>query len=125
VTPHISTSALRTAVSLLLLPIAAAAEPLALSQAPPAGTRMPAPNVIISVDNASAGDALPALRRALGRAVANERLPAGSVRLGWQDQSACAHLPGAPDTRPRCSEAGDLRLLDDAHRARFQAWAAD
>jgi len=111
----------RSIAWLLLLPIAAAAEPLHLSQAPAPSAHMPAPNVILSVDNAAApAGTLAALRSALGSAMADDRLPAGSIRLGWQDQSGCARLPVA---QTPCSEAGALRVLDAPHRARFQAWA--
>jgi len=121
------THALRSPAGLLLLllivPKAAVAAPLGLSQAPPPSARMPAPNVIVSVDNAAAApaDTLAALRSALASAMADDRVPAGSIRLGWQDQSSCARLPATPSP---CREPYALRVLDAPHRASFQAWAA-
>lgn len=113
----------------------ATSAPLNLAQYP-AGTAsvLPAPNVIVSVDNSgSMGNAgMLALRNALSTAFAPGVMPDGAIRLAYQSMWSCNTIPS---THASCSSGGvpnnTMRELtgpanpaDPSHRGQFYRWIA-
>ena len=88
----------------------------------PAGTaaRLPAPNVIVSVDDSGSmgAEGMATLRAALRQTFSAANVPDGTIRLGWQAMTGCATLPAAGD----CEGRNAVRVLDARHRAHFMAW---
>ncbi|WP_225781498.1 pilus assembly protein [Xenophilus sp. Marseille-Q4582] len=88
----------------------------------PAGTaaRLPAPNVIVSVDDSGSmgPNGMATLRAALEDTFAEAKVPDGAIRLGWQAMTGCATIPAAGD----CAGRNEVRVLDATHRANFMAW---
>ena len=106
----------------LLGSIGAAPAPLVFSTAPDdAATRRPAPNVIVSVDDAAGlSDAdMETMRIALRDGFSARHAPEGSMRLGWQSMNACPTLPA----QGACKGENALRPLDATQRERFRNWA--
>ena len=97
------------------------AAPLELSQRPARLSREPAPNVIVSVGNASSlGDAdLKVLKNGLRTAFSGQRLDDGRIRLAWQAMHGCRGLPG---NAAACHGHNAMRRLEGEHRQRFLAW---
>ena len=114
-------SVIYTAMALTALPPAALAAPLNLSTAP-AGTafKLPAPNVIISVDDSGSmgTTGMQTLRDALHDTFSATNVPDGSIRLGWQAMSGCYTIPSGGN----CNNQNAVRVLDSTHRSHFTAW---
>ena len=111
-------------------PIAlAASNPWDLAQYPAgAASRMPAPNVIVSVDNSgSMGDAgIKALKNALKEAFKPENVPDDSIRLAYQSMWSCNTIPSSHTS---CNGNNYMQVLrgkadpkDNSHRGRFLKW---
>lgn len=125
----------RTLISLLIGAIGtpqiafSAPDPWPLVQYPAgAASRMPAPNVIVSVDNSgSMGDAgIAALKKALKEAFKPENVPDDSIRLAYQSMWSCNTIPSSHTS---CSSKNYMQVLrgkavstDDSHRGRFLKW---
>ncbi|MDM0112680.1 PilC/PilY family type IV pilus protein [Variovorax sp. J22R133] len=112
-----------------IAPLASTAQPaatgaLAFSTAPAVvDGKWPAPNVIVSIDNAM-GDAaartrLRGLQAALREGFAAANAPQDSIRLAWQASRGCSALPGSGAL---CAGHNGMRTLDDAHRRNFMAF---
>jgi type IV pilus assembly protein PilY1 len=118
--PLLVQSTLAMALSAGAIPMHAVAAPLLLNTAP-AGTdhKPPAPNVIVSVDNAgrmASGD-IEALRNALAAAFSETQVPGGTLRLAWQASADCDDIPGIA-----CENLNGMKVLDVAHRKNFMNW---
>lgn len=125
----------RTLISLLIGAIGtpqilfAAPDPWPLAQYPAgAASRMPAPNVIVSVDNSgSMGDAgIKALKDALKEAFKPENVPDDSIRLAYQSMWSCNTIPSSHSS---CGGKNYMQVLrgkavstDNSSRGRFLKW---
>lgn len=92
-----------------------------IAQLPPgAMTKLPAPNVIVSVDDSGSmlDTGMATLRDALEQTFTAANIPDGSIRLGWQAMTGCASIPAGGD----CLENNHIRVLDASHRQNFIAW---
>ncbi|MCW5654095.1 PilC/PilY family type IV pilus protein [Hydrogenophaga sp.] len=120
---HTDTLRLLLSTAGALAALACQATPLLLAQRPPHLSTEPAPNVIVSVDNASSlgNQGLRDLRQALKAAFAAPRLGEARIRLAWQSAHGCRGLPGPPT---ECQGINTLQPLAGEHRERFLAWAA-
>lgn len=102
----------------------------------PAGTAstLPAPNVIVSVDNSgSMGNAgMLALRNALSTAFDPSVMPDGAIRLAYQAMWKCNTIPS---THASCASGGvanntmreltgPANVADPSHRGQFYRWIA-
>ena len=108
------------AIMALLGAADALAAPLAFSTSPDAAMRRPAPNVIVSVDDAadwSAADMV-TLRAALREGFSSANAADGVMRLGWQSMNACPTLPA----QGICRGENAIRVLDGTQRSRFRSW---
>jgi type IV pilus assembly protein PilY1 len=103
------------AVCACTVPSQGLAAPLELSSAP-AGTdyKLPAPNVILSVDDSAslATDRLDALKKALVPALG--AIPDHAIRLGWQDMHGCLIAD--------CPAENGVKDLDAPRRAALRSW---
>ncbi|CAN7492866.1 PilC/PilY family type IV pilus protein [Acidovorax sp. LjRoot129] len=102
----------------------------------PAGTAstLPAPNVIVSVDNSGSMGAagMLALRNALTTAFAPGVMPDGAIRLAYQSMWNCSTIPS---THPHCAVGGvanntmreltgPVATTDPSHRGQFFRWVS-
>lgn len=120
----------RSSLSILIgataLPPAALAAPIPLVQYP-AGTsaRLPAPNVVLTLDDSgSMGDnnnrGMNALKAALNATFTEENVPDGSIRLGWNALNRCRAM--AANSNAGCDGNNRVRVLDNARRQTFLNW---
>ena len=95
--------------------------PLLLSSSPASTAyKLPAPNVIISVDdsNSMGEQGMATLRDALRSTFSADNMPDGTIRLGWQGMTGCYTIPSSGD----CNGENQVRVLDATHRARLMQW---
>lgn len=125
----------RTLISLLIGAIGtpqiafSAPDPWPLVQYPAgAASRMPAPNVIVSVDNSGSMGAagITALKDALKEAFKPENVPDDSIRLAYQSMWSCNTIPSSHTS---CGSKNYMQVLrgkavstDNSHRGRFLKW---
>jgi type IV pilus assembly protein PilY1 len=106
----------------MALPPAGFAAPLSLSTAP-AGTiyKLPAPNVIVSVDDSGSMEAsgIATLKNALEQTFSATNLEDGEIRLAWQSMHRC---DGIPSNSAACGNRNALRVFSGAHRTNFMTW---
>jgi len=104
--------------------MAAEAAPLTLSTAP-AGTvyKLPAPNVIVSVDDSGSMGAtgIATLQAALRGTFSAAHLADGRIRLAWQSMNGC---PGIPNGNANCLGRNAMKVFSGQHRTDFMAWVA-
>ncbi|RYF84260.1 MAG: pilus assembly protein PilC [Comamonadaceae bacterium] len=88
----------------------------------PAGTaaKLPAPNVIVSVDDSGSmqDSGMATLRAALQQTFTEANVANGAIRLGWQAMTGCATIPASG----ACADRNEVRVLDATHRANFMTW---
>lgn len=107
---------------LAALTLHAGAEPLPLATAPAgSGYRLPAPNVIVTLDDSGSmrGPGMVELKEALRTAFSPQNMPDGAIRLGWNAMNRCRDIPSG---EAGCNGANHLRVFDAAQRARFLGW---
>lgn len=113
-------SVIYSAISAMLLPGLSWAAPLMLATAPaPGSSKVPVPNVIVSVDDSgSMGNAgMDALKAALQQTFAQNNVPDGSIRLAWQAMTNCFAIPSAA-----CGNLNTMKVFEGAHRQNFMNW---
>lgn len=93
-----------------------------------AASRMPAPNVIVSVDNSGSmgSTGITALKNALKEAFKPENVPDDSIRLAYQSMWSCNTIPSSHIS---CGGNNYMQVLrgkadptDSSHRGRFLKW---
>lgn len=124
-----------TLISLVIGALAApsigwsAPDPWDLVQYPAgAASRMPAPNVIVSVDNSGSmgSSGITALKNALREAFKPENVPDDSIRLAYQSMWSCNTIPSSHTS---CGGNNYMQVLrgkpvstDNSHRGKFLKW---
>ena len=115
-------SVIHTAIATMLLPTSSWALPLTLSTAPASKSyKLPAPNVIVSVDNSGSmsGQPILDLKEALRQTFLASNVPDGSIRLAWQAMHDCKTIPSDHNS---CNKNNEMKVLNAAHRANFMFW---
>ena len=130
---HLPKTALSLIIGSIALPGASFGAALNLAQYP-AGTAstLPAPNVIVSVDNSGSMGAagMLALRNALSTAFAPGVMPDGAIRIAYQSMWRCNTIPsthadcavgGVPQNTMR-ELTGPVTTTDPSSRGQFYRW---
>lgn len=132
---HLQKTILSVLIGSIVFPNFAFGASLNLAQYP-AGTAstLPAPNVIVSVDNSgSMGNAgMLALRNALSTAFAPGVMPDGAIRLAYQSMWRCNTIPsthadcavGGVANNTMRELTGPITPTDPSHRGQFYRWIA-
>ena len=106
-------------IGIMLLSQVANAAPMPLTQVPAVNlSRLPVPNVIVSVDDSGSmdGTKMATLKAALLDTFTAENVPDGSIRLAWQSMNRCYYIPSSG-----CN-GNAIKILDQEHRNRFRNW---
>ena len=132
---HLRKTVISSLIASIALPNFAFGAALNLAQYP-AGTAstLPAPNVIVSVDNSGSMGAagMLALRNALTTAFAPGVMPDGAIRLAYQSMWRCNTIPsshadcaigGVPQNTMK-ELSGPANAADPSHRGQFFRWIA-
>ncbi len=117
---HLRRTVLQAAIAALAWPAASWAMLLPLSTSPAGGSfKLPAPNVIVSVDDSGSMGAsgVAELKAALQLTFSAANVPDGSIRMAWQAMTNCFLIPS-----PSCSNLNVMKVLNSTHRANFMSW---
>lgn len=132
---HLQKTILSILIGSIAFPSASFGAALNLAQYP-AGTAstLPAPNVIVSVDNSGSMGAagMLALRNALTTAFAPGVMPDGAIRLAYQSMWRCNTIPsthadcalGGVPHNTMAELKGPTTTTDPGHRGQFYRWIA-
>ncbi|WP_035198286.1 pilus assembly protein [Acidovorax radicis] len=132
---HLQKTVLSILITSIIFPNFAFGASLNLAQYP-AGTAstLPAPNVIVSVDNSGSMGAagMLALRNALTTAFAPGVMPDGAIRLAYQSMWRCNTIPsihadcavGGVANNTMRELTGPVTPTDPSHRGQFYRWIA-